>query len=698
MRERNRSSMRKAGFGYHQLECRRLLTTFTVDTTLDVVNPDDGLLSLREALIAANSNAAFGDAPAGDINGDRILFSPSFHGSELRLEHGELEITDDVVIGRSSTLFTISGGEQSRIFNIDTSERVAFSKLKLVNGRSPEGGAIRFSGGGRFVASRVNFQFNSSIGDDSGRGGAIYNVDGNISLGKSAFFRNTASADGGAIFSESGHVNSFETFFRFNEAHQGGAIAGHIGSYVLKNSTFISNSSTRDGGALLLSDYSATAIILDTHFSSNTVSDGSGGAIASRSSDSLYIFGRSRFSANQSHSAGVERSDMRQSGAGGAIDAEGVLRIGGASFYSNFAAEVGGAITASGARLTINDATFASNEATNGGGAVLSATNRNIITHSNFTGNSSGKRGSDEERNFGGALMLIDVSGGTSDTVIRNSEFSENMSGNGGGAIFAASTNLDIFDSTIESNGLNGRFDLVEGGGGVLVVNGVVNIFRSLLARNTANNLGGSVFVVGSKLQMRDSRITGSSARVGGGGVAIVDSSAVLVANQIDDNRTSGQGGGVLVGATDPRNEVELKLRGGSIENNSAVDVGGGVFVGENTVVSLIGDLGSTEGGLSISHNLAGDFGGGVFSIGQFQLHGVNIEANTSEYGAGLYINNSSGGSTRLSGNSFRSNRASISGGAAFVRNYAQSRDTFFETMSTFSENQPLRESGIRFL
>ena len=41
-----------------------MLTVFVVDTPLDTPE-DGGLVSLREAVTAANTDAAFGDAPAG---------------------------------------------------------------------------------------------------------------------------------------------------------------------------------------------------------------------------------------------------------------------------------------------------------------------------------------------------------------------------------------------------------------------------------------------------------------------------------------------------------------------------------------------------------------------------------------------------------------------------------------------------------
>ena len=57
------------------LEDRVTPTTFVVNTMNDVVQNADNLLSLREALLNANSNMQMSDdAPAGDADGDVILF------------------------------------------------------------------------------------------------------------------------------------------------------------------------------------------------------------------------------------------------------------------------------------------------------------------------------------------------------------------------------------------------------------------------------------------------------------------------------------------------------------------------------------------------------------------------------------------------------------------------------------------------
>ena len=88
------------------------MTTFTVTTTADLVDPNDGELSLREAVAKANATAA-----ADTINFDAVL-----EGTTLLLTGGELAISQDLTIDGDSnndgSEVTLSGGNASRMLNI----------------------------------------------------------------------------------------------------------------------------------------------------------------------------------------------------------------------------------------------------------------------------------------------------------------------------------------------------------------------------------------------------------------------------------------------------------------------------------------------------------------------------------------------------------------------------------------------------
>jgi len=82
----------------------------TVDTDLDVIDFNDGVTSLREAIFATNI------VPGAD----EIVFDFGHDGpATILLEHGELEITDELSItGDGLDLLTIDAQQQSRVFNI----------------------------------------------------------------------------------------------------------------------------------------------------------------------------------------------------------------------------------------------------------------------------------------------------------------------------------------------------------------------------------------------------------------------------------------------------------------------------------------------------------------------------------------------------------------------------------------------------
>src|SRR5437762_2859695 len=82
-----RTSKRKKGkrLEFDVLEDRCVPTTYVVTTNLDVV-AIDGKVSLREAIMAANTDAPVNEAPAGSaVTPDRILFAPALAGQTITL-------------------------------------------------------------------------------------------------------------------------------------------------------------------------------------------------------------------------------------------------------------------------------------------------------------------------------------------------------------------------------------------------------------------------------------------------------------------------------------------------------------------------------------------------------------------------------------------------------------------------------------
>ena len=100
-------------------------------TATDVVDPYDGLTSLREAVNYANSLSG----------ADTITFASNLVGQTITLTQGELDLTDTTgkttITGLGADQLTVSGNNASRVFNIATGVTVDISGLTITKGYMP---------------------------------------------------------------------------------------------------------------------------------------------------------------------------------------------------------------------------------------------------------------------------------------------------------------------------------------------------------------------------------------------------------------------------------------------------------------------------------------------------------------------------------------------------------------------------------
>jgi len=64
-----------------------MLAVITVTSLIDNLFVD-GEVTLREAIVAANTNLPAGDAPAGDVGIDTIEFAAALSGQTITLDRG----------------------------------------------------------------------------------------------------------------------------------------------------------------------------------------------------------------------------------------------------------------------------------------------------------------------------------------------------------------------------------------------------------------------------------------------------------------------------------------------------------------------------------------------------------------------------------------------------------------------------------
>lgn len=308
---------------FEPLEDRRLLTLYVVTSLEDGITDGDGKLTLREALLGAETNLPSGDAIAGSATEiDEIRFGPQAFAGGLdtlsltaslnaKGDAGPLRITgpgrDQLTIDGgflTSPIFkvfgevTISGltltdARQSAVSNgterdistnaeFDVAADIVLEDVHFLNNRGVDGGAVRLSKGSLVVRDS-----RSEGNSTAGKGGAIFVERSDFStvdvlVEDTQFVSNSASGRGGAIANENSQLTILRSEFGNNtSSSDGGAIASNtvtgVSSTRLFESTLDSNSSNARGGGLFASG-SGEVVIGESTLSDNTAGSFGGGA------------------------------------------------------------------------------------------------------------------------------------------------------------------------------------------------------------------------------------------------------------------------------------------------------------------------------------------------------------------------------------------------------------------------------------
>jgi hypothetical protein len=237
------------------------LNILVVTTSADVVDASDGVVSLREAIIEVNTNNPF-PVPGLPIGKHRdvIQFDPSLAGKVITLNGTELEITDNVTIsGLGATQLTISGNNQSRIFNISKADIiVSISDLKLTGGKDSNTDPLTGGGGAIFNRGHLILDDCLLINNSAlGLGGAIHHRGDFLFLRNTTISGNTSEmgggiyssqwVDGSSILITSTVIN--RSTIANNSADFGGGIHSD-GSLRLEFASILNNTATTQGGGI----------------------------------------------------------------------------------------------------------------------------------------------------------------------------------------------------------------------------------------------------------------------------------------------------------------------------------------------------------------------------------------------------------------------------------------------------------------
>jgi CSLREA domain-containing protein len=244
-----------------------------VNTTTDELN-SDGDCSLREAVVAANTDTAVDACSAGGgadiINlpaGTYLLTRP---GNEDEASLGDLDITQDLtLIGSGPLQTTIDGNSIDRVFHILQNAAVQISGITITNGNSglaAGGNILVYTGSLTLFRTRTMF----------GTGGyGIYSTP--LATGVTIRDSRIEANTGGGLFvgmNSSAWVSSSTISGNISDPTTRGGGVNNEGTLTIVNSTISGNSSVNDGGGI---SNSGTLHLDNVTISNNTTDmDGNG--------------------------------------------------------------------------------------------------------------------------------------------------------------------------------------------------------------------------------------------------------------------------------------------------------------------------------------------------------------------------------------------------------------------------------------
>ncbi|NEO85354.1 MAG: CHAT domain-containing protein [Spirulina sp. SIO3F2] len=602
------------------------LATLTVTSELDDTVGGNGLVTLREAIAAANVDGTITDIGEISSGTDTIMFDTSgvfATAQTITTSLGEFNVTDDIVIeGTGQTQLYLDGGGGNRVFSI-SANTATLRNLTLRNGSvtgANDGGGIDHTGTGTLTLENATISGNSA-GDDGGGvssagdiilnqslvtnnsandfGGGLRTSNGTITLILSTVSGNSSVDDGGGI-SANGNVILSDSSISSNISNSSGGGVRSDQNIFLTNSTISGNSSVDDGGGLF-SDNGNISLTNSTISSNLAGDDGAG------------IF--SEFDVFLTNST-ISNNSSVEDGAGIFSD-NGNISLTNSIITGNLSGEDGGGIRNT-ASIDLVNSIVSGNSATNHGGGIYTNNGNVTLLNSTVSGNSSGNDG-------GGIYSEFDVS-------LTNSTVSNNTAVDFGGGIFSDTGNVTLTNSTVSGNsagndggGIYGEFDIMltnsmvsnnvtlSDGGGIFSDNRNITLTNSTVSGNSAGNDGGGIYGE-FDITLTNSMVSDNSAGDDGGGLNSNNGNIVLMNSIVSGNLVAEDGGGIDINYLG-----DIFLTNSTVSGNSAAEYGGGIYSRAESIVVT---------NSTISGNFAGLNGGGINSGNAVTLRNATIAFN----------------------------------------------------------------------
>ncbi len=379
-----------------RLEERRLLTTFSVNSTFDNVDVSlnngvaadfNGQTTLRAAIQESNANAT-----ADTIVLGAGTFTLSRAGAnENNAVTGDLDITGLLTItGAGAANTIIDGADLDRIFHIGPGARVVISGVTIRNGTAASAGGVHNFGTLTINDSIIENNIASSATNaaTTSLGGGIGNEGGTLNLNNVIVRANSSRSHGGGLYSSGGTVTIVDsTFTRNTSGVDGGGLSIYRGNLSVTGGAINRNTSGRDGGGLSVED--ARATVRNATVANNIAGDDAGGInvfnnVTMTVSNSTILgntatgFGGGVRAFDGSSigivNSGISRNQAGKSGGGIDID-DATVEVQYSTVRANNANRDGGGIDNFLGTLRISNSTISDNTATGSGGGIFNAAN-----------------------------------------------------------------------------------------------------------------------------------------------------------------------------------------------------------------------------------------------------------------------------------------------------------------------------------
>jgi predicted outer membrane repeat protein len=259
-----------------------------------------------------------------------------------------------------------------------------------------------------------------------------------------------------------------------------------------------------------------------------------------------------------------------------------------------------------------------------------------------------------------------------------------------GGCIYQLSreVSLDIYPDRNKTLTIQGNGATVRGNQARVVVvywAGRLNLEKVTIT-NGYGGLGGGIRNAGGVVRIKDSFITGNWGTRGGGinieGSSVQLATLELINTVVSSNRAKHSGGGIYIGENTIVTLTKTIISSNKVTGGlNSTPRGGGIYVNDNSFSTVSSRLTITN--TLVSDNSADEGGGLALNNGWVEAEGLIIHNNRASWGGGVF---NTAEILRINNSTVSANQAYYAGGGLFLNSQSDSSQTLLFNV-TLAEN-----------